>query len=441
MVYPPIMNMYMNNMSNMSNNMILAGHSKAVVSSQDGYQQALSEIDQLFSTRTEDEFINPDPSLLYSDLYSLGDCPMDIFDQLEKPQSCFDFVLLNESRDGCAMQDPSTNAATFSSESSAGFSTSPSPNSSEGFISSQVTFPASSTPTLQYIDGNDQLVQHPTRVTTPIPQQLNAEPPIYDNHYKFDLTDPNVLDHSLHQLNNTAAYDSNNLNPNAGSGNSDLFLSPLNVYPNNNDISLPSAFKLNRSVSPLSSDSGFASPPKLDSPQSNFQVNGLSDTSMIDGTSLFQGNLLYDTFDKDFYSSTKEPSYDTINIKPRLIPNKCTLKSTSALHVSKISKRKAGRSKLSQEEKYEKKKESDRKAAQRYRTKKAQKKKEQDERLAQLASNLKIMEGQLVAYKQVVRDSIISKFGIADLDDDKINLICSNLVSLCEGMSDFPTIL
>ena len=84
MVYPPIMNMYMNNMSNMSNNMILAGHSKgfhlddnielnkllqknannfcvipAVVSSQDGYQQALSEIDQLFSTRTEDEFINP----------------------------------------------------------------------------------------------------------------------------------------------------------------------------------------------------------------------------------------------------------------------------------------------------------------------------------------------------------------------------------------------
>ena len=62
---------------------------------------------------------------------------------------------LNKNKDGCALQDTSTNAATFSSESSAGFSSGcPSPYGPEGFTSSQVTFPSSSMQTLQYINGN-----------------------------------------------------------------------------------------------------------------------------------------------------------------------------------------------------------------------------------------------------------------------------------------------
>jgi len=429
-------------MSNMSNSMILAGHSKAVVSSQDGYQQqVLSELDQYLSTHFEDEYINSDTLPLSSGFCSLDDCPMEVFDPYQKsePESCFDFTPLNENKDGCALQDSSTNAATFSSESSVGFSSGcPSPYSPEGFTSSQVTFPSSSMQTLQYINGNG--LQCNTRATTPVPPQLNVEPLTCDNHLKLDLTDSNALNHSSHRLSNTVPYDSYNFNPNPDFNSSDLFLSSYNVDPNINNVLLPSDghFKLDRSVSPHSSDSGFASPHKLNSP--DFQVDGHSDISMLDGTSLFQHGLLSDTFGQDLLCSANKLNNE-IDIKPRPIPNKCTLKSTSSLHISKISNRKAGRPKLSAEEKYEKKKESDRKAAQRYRIKKAQQKKEQDDRLAQLTTSIVNMEGQLQAYKQVVRDSMISKFGIEDLDDDKINLICSNMVSICEGMSEhgFPT--
>ena len=283
---------------------------------------------------------------------------------------------------------------------------------------------------------SDQLVQWPTKAATPIPPQPNAEPLTHDNHFQHDLSDPNALNYSSHRLNNTAAYDSNNLNPNASSGSSDHFPSPLNVDPDNNAILLPpdGAFPLDGSVSPHSNDSGFATPHNLNSPQPSVQLNCPSDLSTIDVASLFQGDSLRDTFGQGLSSSSKQPSSSAVDIKLRSMPNKCALKSASALHVSKISQRKAGRPKLSREEKHAKKKESDRRAAQRYRAKKAAEKKNQEERLARLTKSSENVKGQLLAYRQVVRDSVISNLGVADLDDEKMYLVCSTIVSLCEGM-------
>jgi len=438
-------------MNKMSNNKILAEHSKAVISSQDSNQQISSEVDQFFSTPL-DGLIGSDH--LFSDLFFPGDCQMENIDHFQKSESqtCFDMALLNENNDGDVLQDPSTNTAfseSFSSKSIAEFSPNcllPNKLNSEESTSSKVALSSSSMRTLQYIDSaKGQLVQCPTRATTPI--SPNAEPLLYDEYNKLHLIDPNAPVHSSHRFNDIVAHDNNDINlSNTNSASSNIYLLPYsNVDLNNNDTVLPydcGGTPRLGSVSPLSNDSGFASP-TVNSPQLNYHMSDIP----IEEPSLFQDDILnhcsYDAFGNHLFSLTEEPLCNAIDIKPPPISCKITLKSKSSLHLAKITKRSKGRYKLSEEEKLEKKKESDRKSAQRYRAKKARQKKNSYERLAQLTTSLENRKGQLAAYKQMLRDSLFNKLEIPDLDEKQLDSVCSKISSLGEEMlkHGFPTIL
>jgi len=414
MVYPKLITITMNNIE-FSSNMILAEHNKAVVSSH-SYQQ--TKLDEGLHFFTDDLTISDDLFQLFPEIedpmpnYSLGISDV--------PQSCF-----NSHSSTCAVFPemlPNSNQDEFSPASLSSASTGSLFDCSSD---SQDTF-SQPMPTV----NDEGAVQSPTRTT--LSPKLDAKPSFPNNFNNVTLLNPStpcfMQNPDSYQFNNLGTDNNFDIGE-IGAETCNVFLLPIEE-PNDNNIILSAGcrdeLKLEGSVSPLSNESGYSSP---SSTLEFTQSNNFSNDVTLDSSSLFHSDIQDDyfsngiycssTLNNDLFDSAKDykfsvKSNNDTDIKPFSVSNKNSVKCKSSLHSSIISGRKMGRPKLSVEEKQVKKKESDRKAAQRYRAKIAQEDKNKVIRQDEVTKLLQNKNGQLSAYTTVFVKSIVDALDLED---------------------------